>query len=122
MNLRPAHADCLWLNPDTGARSSYGELKELAGLEEVEWRPWLRPETPGEAVLGLLTALVIGQELTLVDADLSAEEARAVGAIPERLAEVRRVPGRRFESVAAMIDAIRSEWKAGVAGGFRLTL
>jgi acyl-coenzyme A synthetase/AMP-(fatty) acid ligase len=115
-------ADCLWLDPATGVRVTYGELREQAGLEEVEWRPWLCPETPGEAVLGLLTALLIGQELTLVDADLSAEEARAVGATQERLAEVRRVPGRRFESAATMIDRIREEWKAGVAAGFRLTL
>jgi acyl-coenzyme A synthetase/AMP-(fatty) acid ligase len=120
MSAAPTDDSCLWSDPVTGARTSYGELRARVGADEVSWPNWLRPATPGEAVLGLLSALLLGQALTLVDADFSADEARATGATPERMAERLRVPGRRHASVAAMIEAARCE--AGADSGFRLTL
>ena len=125
MNTKPADSDCLWRDPFTGARATYGDLRERVGREEFDWHPWLRPATPGEAVLGVLCALVAGCELTLVDADFSAEEALSAGATPERLARSVRVPGRRFDTAAAMVAALRKDLAAegkGRAGGFRLTL
>lgn len=123
MNARPADSDCLWRDPLSGARVTYGELRALVGVGTVELRPWLRPATPGEAVLGLLSALLLGCELTLVDVDFSEEEAASVGATAERLAERMRVPGRRFEDAAAMVAAPRRGEGGGVGpDGFKLTL
>jgi acyl-coenzyme A synthetase/AMP-(fatty) acid ligase len=125
MNARPADSDCLWCDPLSGARVTYGELREKVGRGELDWHPWLRPATAGEAVTAVLCALTSGCELTLVDADLSEEEAIAAGATPERLARRVRVPGRRFSSAAAMVAGLRAEFAADGgdrAGGFRLSL
>ena len=122
MNAGPAEGDCLWCDPVTGARLSYGDLRVQIGAPEVTIQPWLRPATARQAVLELLAALVLGRELTLVDADFSAEEAAAAGATPERLASVERLPGRGFGSAAEMVAQLRAERTAGGDGGFRLTL
>jgi acyl-coenzyme A synthetase/AMP-(fatty) acid ligase len=125
MNVRPADSDCLWRDPLSGARVTYGELRDQVGREELDWHPWLKPATAGEAVTALLCALATGRELTLVDADLSSEEALAAGVTPERLALRGSVPGRRFASAAAMVAELREEFATdggGRAGGFRLSL
>jgi acyl-coenzyme A synthetase/AMP-(fatty) acid ligase len=125
----PADDDCLWRDSGTGLALTYGDLRSRVGGDEAAWHPWVRPATPGEAVLAVLGAVVLGRELTLVDADFSTEEARAAGATAERLAERVRVPGRHFGTAAAMVAALRAEWAALDSGsgpvhegGFRLTL
>lgn len=131
ITVGPPDPGCLWRDPGSDAIITYGDLRAWVGRDEVAWHPWVRPETPGEAVLAVLGALILGRGLTLVDADFSSEEMRDLGATAERLAEVERVPGRCFADAAAMVAELAAERMtvlaatdagSGGAGGFRLTL
>jgi acyl-coenzyme A synthetase/AMP-(fatty) acid ligase len=109
-------ASLLFLDPASGEQATYEDL--LAGLRApvVRHAPWVKPRSPGEAVVALLRAVLLRQALTLLDSDLSARESEELGGTEAALAERIEVPGVGFASVSEMLARARP------APGFRLTL
>lgn len=88
----------------------------LARLAAADHAPVLRPASTTEALVGVLTALVRGAPLRLVDADFSAGEMQALGLDAARLAERAPLPGKPPSGLAEAQAAARH------AQGFTLEL
>jgi acyl-coenzyme A synthetase/AMP-(fatty) acid ligase len=93
---------------------TYDEL--LAQLAVAEHAPVLRPASTVEALVGVLTALVRGAPLRLVDADFSAGEIQALSLDAVRLAERAPLPSKAPSSLA------EAQAAAHHAQGFTLEL
>ncbi len=106
----------LFIDPGSGERVTYDDLRERLAAPTVTLRPCLRPATPGQAVVGLLMAVALGRPLTLVDADISDEELAALDVSAETLNETQVEVGHRWGTSGEMIAAARR------AEGFKLTL
>ena len=106
----------LFIDPVTGEKLFYEELRESISAETVDYAPHVQPATPGAAVHALLQAVILGQPLTLFDTDFSADECEALGGTEAQLAKRKRIPGRSWEDVATMRNEAQRQ------SGFALTL
>lgn len=81
----------------------------LSRFAATDYAPVLRPTSPTEALVGVLTALVRGAPLRLVDADFSTQEIQALGIdaarLTERLPLSGRAPANLSEAQAAAHSA-----------------
>ena len=102
------------INRTGGTSLTYEDL--LARLAGREYSPVFRPTSTTEALVGVLTALVRGVPIRLVDADFSSSEIRALGLeggdIDERAPLSGKIPANLGEAQAL----------ARVSAGFSLEL
>lgn len=108
--------DVLFYDPHRDESLTTPELCRTVRQPLVEFHPFTQPVTPRQAVETLLVALLLDQELALIDSDLSPGEIKAMGIGDEQLHSVRPVEG---------IPALQPEklaQHARTANNFRLTL
>lgn len=106
----------LFIDPQTGEKLFYEELRESLSTMKMDFSPLVQPATPAEAVRALLTAVILGQPLTLFDADFSAEERIALGGTETQLAKRIRIAGGSWTDTVTMRNEARQQT------GFTLTL
>lgn len=106
----------LFFDPRSGERVTYESLWAELSAEELDHAPFLRPSTPGEAVVAMAKALLLGQPLTLFDADFSPDELGALGGADHVLGQRLRVRGVDAPTLADALARCRRP------NGFRLTL
>lgn len=106
----------LFVDPVTGEEVSYNQLRSTLGQSELDYAPFVQPATPGEAVSAVLTAMILGQALTLLDSDMGAEELAALGVPKTNLAIRIRIAGMFCRDSMSLSDHARQQT------GFRLTL
>jgi acyl-coenzyme A synthetase/AMP-(fatty) acid ligase len=109
-------SDLFFHDPSRDERVWYSGLgAELSG-GVVEYAPWVRPISPGEAASVIAKAVLLRRPLTLFDSDSRDEELRALGVDPAALAVRERASGLAKIGLEAALETARRE------PGFQLTL
>lgn len=106
----------LFFDPKSGERITYDSLWAQLRAKDLEYSPFKRPITPGQAVQAVAEALLLGQSLTLFDSDFSSDELIALGGTQELLNHRLRLCGIDAPSLGDTFVKCRQK------SGFRLTL